>query len=214
MNTLLVGFSVVSVVLQFSLDDPPTLNRTIKLQSVSFLRIIRIMLEADGAGALLISTHNENNETSNANDLHLGEPTPMSSQSRKTVNLVTQLAMNIINSQYALQPLRWEPQEYINILTSPWSNEQFLHVNNKITGKGWEQPLEQSFSSDLHPTGLLLAIGFRDCFKIYAVTNSGLSATNLGDIVRECRSLSYSSQGNHLAAMSFNNVHIYNSYTC
>jgi len=119
-----------------------------------------------------------------------------------------------MNSKYALQPLRWELLEYVNLLSCPWNGEHLFHLHNKISGEGWEHPVEQSLSSSLHPTGLLLAIGFRDCFKVYAVTNNGLSGTNLGDAVRECRSLCYSTHGNHLAVMSLSNVHIYNSYTC
>lgn len=211
---LLVGFNVVSLVLQFSIEAQPAIIRTIKLQSCSFLRLDRILLDSHESTALLICSHNETIEHTSLSDLQLGEPIIVGSCNRKTVNTITQLSMNVTNNQYALRPLRWEPIECINMLGCSWRDDNLLHLHNKIVGNNWEHPLEQSLSSDLHPTGTMLAIGFRDCFKIYAVANSGLYGLNMTDAVRECKSLCYSPQGHHLAVMSSCNVHIYNSYTC
>lgn len=49
---------------------------------------------------------------------------------------------------------------------------------------------------------------------MYAITVTGLIPTNLGDAVKECRAITYSSYGNHLAVSSLNLVQIYCSYTC
>lgn len=106
-NTLLVGFCLVSVIVQFAVGDKPVINRTVKLRSSSFLRLNRIILDCDVSNALLICSHSETNEVSTCNDLQLGEPIRATTYSRKANVLITQLAMNIMNSQYALQPLRW-----------------------------------------------------------------------------------------------------------
>ena len=58
-----------------------------------------------------------------------------------------------------------------------------------------------------------MAIGFRDCFKIFAILSDGLHSTNSGGNLRECTSLCYSISGHHLAVASGNNIYIYNAYS-
>ena len=65
----------------------------------------------------------------------------------------------------------------------------------------------------MHPTGVYIALGFNDCFKIYYVNYEGLEPTYITESVKECTSLAYSKTGDELAVAATHMILIYDSYS-
>jgi hypothetical protein len=90
----------------------------------------------------------------------------------------------MLNHEAAFKIHQIEKLDYINILSGPWSSEVYYHTSNRIQCSKWDQPVPNGLCSAIHPTSFYLAVGFRDSFRIFAVTITGLASTNLGDIAK------------------------------
>ena len=112
-----------------------------------------------------------------------------------------------------MEYLPWETVDYVNILVSPWNNNYYIQTKRKIIAQNWSFWIEEGLCSAIHPTSLLMAIGYRDCFKIYAIMSDRLSNINAGTNLKECSSLCYSPNGHHLAVASNNSIFIFDSYS-
>lgn len=98
-------------------------------------------------------------------------------------------------------------------MMAPWSNDYYIQTKYKLISEHWSFGIEEGLCSAIHPTGLFMAIGFRDCFKVYAILSDGLSPTHAGANLRECSCLCYSANGHHLSVSSANSIYVYDAYS-
>lgn len=124
------------------------------------------------------------------------------------------LNLNTLSYDPVLYNYDWNCKRYIQILSSPWNSDLIYYLPGQIVSKNWQQHFEHLSCLAYHPSGLLLSVCFRDCFKIFAITDGDLTYTYQGDSVKECKTMCYSPQGNHLAVASLSHVNIYDAYTC
>lgn len=107
-----------------------------------------------------------------------------------------------------------KPQKYLNILTASWNSTFFIQTDREILSEKWSDIFENVKCAAIHPYGLYMLVGFKDCFKIYSVTNEGIINTYRGDSIKDCHALAYSVYGNHFAVGTSISIIVYGSYDC
>ena len=93
--------------------------------------------------------------------------------------------------------------------------DQHLRIWHKTTA--WKGMIdyklqENPYSVSLHPSGVQVALGFKETFKVFAVLESELLC-ELDHVVKSCYSVSYSPGGKYLAANNGGSIVVYSPFT-
>lgn len=107
-NTLLVTFSNISVLWRFSIFEERSKYKTLAFSSVNLSTFNNIVIDPSGSVALLITQHSETQFSGDDLEIVNGEPSVNSvKNSKKEYYKISLLHLNILNTIYAMEPLRW-----------------------------------------------------------------------------------------------------------
>ena len=74
---------------------------------------------------------------------------------------------------------------YHQILTAPWRSDYIIQSENSIIGQNFESRFDNPIKcSAFHPSGVFIALGFNDCFKIYYINYESLEPTFITENVK------------------------------